>query len=454
MNTQYRPDARRRPDAGFTLPEMLIALVIFAMVMSVISLTIVTALRNAPSVEHRADTAIAVQGITTWLPPDVDSAEPGAAGFDILKTTPSGCAGGDPAGSTNIIRLQWSETFAGVTTTYVANYRWLVDGGVGQIKRLSCNGKFALGSPQILNMSAKLSSTEPAVTLDDFDGDHKNDKVTIEVVTLAGEKVFIEAATKNPNDTLPPVGTTTTTTTTSTTTTTTTTTTTVAPNQPPTANAMSVDVNTGVPISFNLDGHDPENGALTSVITSVPGGWSVSVSGISVTLTAVGTPGTATLQYTVTDPLGASSAVANLAVNIVASPTSSTTSTTSTTTTTTSTTTTTTTTTTTIPPCVVGSMTVTPSTVQLQNKNIAKLKNDVAVTISGLSGYCIGLTMQYDTGAPNNQWVRNFGTTAPYTIKLEGQPQGTELWATGTHVLYVKDGYDRLLTQANLVVTD
>ena len=99
-------------------------------------------------------------------------------------------------------------------------------------------------------------------------------------------------------------------------------------------------------------------------------------------------------------------------------------------------------------------MTVSPNPVQLQNKTMEKLKNDVTVTISGLSGYCVGLTLQYDTGAPNNQWVRNFGSAAPYTINLEGHPQGTELWVTGTHVLYVKDGYNRLLKQANLVVTD
>jgi hypothetical protein len=90
----------------------------------------------------------------------------------------------------------------------------------------------------------------------------------------------------------------------------------------------------------------------------------------------------------------------------------------------------------------------------LQNNNIAKLKTDVIVTISGISGYCVGLTLQYDTGAPNNQWVRNFPTTSPYTIKLEGQPAGTELWATGTHVLYVKNGSNVVLKQANLVVTD
>jgi hypothetical protein len=99
-------------------------------------------------------------------------------------------------------------------------------------------------------------------------------------------------------------------------------------------------------------------------------------------------------------------------------------------------------------------MTVDASPVQLKSSSPSKLKKDVVVTISGLSGYCVGLTLQYDTGAPNNQWVRNFGTSAPYTITLEGHPHGTELWVTGTHVLYVKDGNDITLKQANLVVTN
>jgi hypothetical protein len=99
-------------------------------------------------------------------------------------------------------------------------------------------------------------------------------------------------------------------------------------------------------------------------------------------------------------------------------------------------------------------MSVNPSAVELQNKNIAKLNKDVTVTIGGLSGYCVGITLQYDTGAPNNQWVRSFPTSAPYTITLEGQPHGTELWSTGTKVLYVKNGSNVVLQQATLVVSD
>src|SRR4051812_12606313 len=172
------------------------------MIVSVLAMTIVTSMKTAPSVENRADTAVAVQGITTWLPPDVDSAEPGK--FDSADNTPSGCAGTDPAGSTNIVRLQWTETFKSQATTYVADYRYVVNGKVGYIVRMSCNGTVALGAPKQLTMSAKLSATLPVVTPGDFDGDHRDDMVTIDLVTLAGEKVQIKAASKNPNETLPP----------------------------------------------------------------------------------------------------------------------------------------------------------------------------------------------------------------------------------------------------------
>jgi hypothetical protein len=272
--------------------------------------------------------------------------------------------------------------------------------------------------------------------------------------------VIIEAATKNPNETLPPVGPTTTSTTTTTTTTTTTSTTTTpttAPNAAPTANAMHILVNAGSPITFDLDAQDPEGGALTGDVTNVPAGWDVSVSGLTVTLTAYGADGLATLTFEVTDPLGASSGPANLDVEITTiptTPTTTTTSTTTTSTTTTSTTTTSTTTTTTIPPCAVSTMTVSPNPVQLQNNGTSKLKKDVTVTISGLSGYCVGLYLKYDTGAPNNQWIRGFPTSAPYTLELEGHPHGTELWVTGPHVLEVRDGYDRLLKQVTLTVTN
>ena len=95
-----------------------------------------------------------------------------------------------------------------------------------------------------------------------------------------------------------------------------------------------------------------------------------------------------------------------------------------------------------------------PNPVQLHSNGTGKLKKDVTVTITVASGYCVGLTLQYITGAPNGQYIQNFGNSAPYTVTLLGHPSGTELWAAGSRVLAVRDGGNNLLAQTTLTVTN
>jgi hypothetical protein len=122
------------------------------------------------------------------------------------------------------------------------------------------------------------------------------------------------------------------------------------------------------------------------------------------------------------------------------------------------TTTTTTTTTTTIPPpCVLGSITMTvdgvaATSVALKTVAPSRLSKDVIVAVSVASGYCVGLTLQYDSGGPNGQYIRNLGDAAPYTVTLE-KPPGTELWSLGPHVLSVRDGANNLLGTTTLTTT-
>ena len=413
-----------RRDLGFTLPELLISLVITSLVVGVIALTISVSYRTLPDVTDRADSAVAVQGITTWLPPDVDSTEPDRFFTDPAR--PSGCAGVDPG--QNMLHLGWSETFAGVTTNYVANYRFVVDGTVGRIVRVTCEGVFSLGAGSEMTMSAQLSTLPPIVTLKDSDSDGRDDQVRVQIITLSGDSVYIDAATKNPNETLPPN-------------------TTnppsppdpPAPNQEPEATAMTLAVNPDVPVTFTLTASDLDGDPLTATLGSVPAGWTYTITGLEVTLTPVGAaPGTYNLTFAVTDPDGAFDD-ATLTIEVV---------------TTATTTTTTTTTSTTLPPCVVSGVTASPSTVKLQNKNSGKLGQDVSVVATVTGGYCVGLTLQYDTGAPNGQYVQSLGDAAPYDVTLRGHPHGTELWAAGSHVLEVRDGGDNLLAQTTLQVTN
>jgi prepilin-type N-terminal cleavage/methylation domain-containing protein len=340
----HRPGRR---DLGFTLPELLISIVMMGLIASVVLMALVTSLRTAPNIAERADDAIALQGITTFLPPDVDSTEPGAIDTDVTRA--SGCAGGDQG--QNVVHLSWSETFNGTTTEYVADYRFVPDGVGGTIVRYKCSGTPVLGSPAVLTLSAQLGPTAPTVVAFDTDGDGRDDSLTMEITTFAGAAIEIAAASKNPAETLPPTGT------------------------------------------------SPSTSVATTTV-----------------------PAATTTTTTTT----------------VAGPTTSTSSTS--------------TTSTTLPPCVVSNVSASPNPVQLKSSSPSKLKKDVTVTATVVSGYCVGLTLQYDTGAPNGQYIQNLGNSPPYQVVLQGHPQGTELWAAGSHVLVVKDGFDNALASTSLVV--
>lgn len=412
------PSPRR--DDGFTLPEMLIAVVLTALIGSVIAIAITTSLRTAPSVTERADSAVAVQGLTTWLPPDVDSAVPGQLETDHSKA--SGCSGSDPG--VNLLHLSWDETFNGTTRNYVADYRFTTDADGGQIVRVGCSGSPSLGAPSMLKMSAKLSTTLPTVTSFDSNGDGLNDQVTFTIETLSGEVVYIDAASKNPDETLPPDNTSYPTTT--------------AANQTPVAANIDVATNPSSPVTFVLPASDPDGDTLTVTLTGLPAGWTASIVGLQVTLTPDAAMSTVEIDYSVEDPGGAD---ADATIKIVVSAAATTTSTS-------------TTTTTTVPPCVVSNVIIEDSPVRLSANGSGKLKKDVVVTAVVQSGYCVGLTLQYDTGAPNGQYVQNLGDAAPYQVRLLAHPQGTELWSTGTKVLNVYDGTNTLLAAALLEVTD
>ena len=421
-----------RTDRGFTLPEVLIAVMLMGILASVVTMAVVTSIRTAPKVASRADSSIAVQGITTFLPPDVDSTEPGQ--FDVAPGTASGCSGTDEG--INVVHMTWFEEFAGSRTTFVANYRFVVDGTGGIIQRVSCSGQFSLGAREVRNMSAKLSTTIPIVDLYDSNGDGDIDQLKITIETFSGELVFIDAASKNPAETLPPPVTNASTTTTSTTTTT-------LANVPPTANPTSWTVNPSTASALNVNATDSDGSIASLVITSgLPAGWTATpTGGTGLALTATAAPVNATLNYTVTDNGGAT---ASSTINVTV--------TTAATTTTTSTTTTTTTTTTTLPPCIVSSVSASPSTVNLKSTDPSKIKQDVDVLAVVSGGYCVGLTLQYDTGAPNGQYVLNLGDAPPYDQTLYGHPHGSELWSVGVHVLEVRDGFNNLLATTTLTV--
>ena len=407
-------------DAGFTLPEMLIVVMMTGVVAVVIAATVIVSFRTFPDVEDRADTAITLQGLTTWLPPDVDSANPGQ--FDTSASAPSGCTGADPG--VNLLRLNWEETAFGKTTSYVASYRFVVSGLNYRIKRVSCSGTSALGVAQFRDVTGALPATAPTVTPRDTDADGLDDTVTFSIVTLAGTTVDIDAASKNPHETIPPPPTTTIAT---------------PVNSAPTAENASTSTTELTPVDVTLPAGDPDGDLIFATVQGVPAELTVAISGLVLTITpAAGTLGSSfTFQYTLTDPDGAS-ATADVTVDVTDGSAPTTTSPA---------------TTTTQPPCVLGSMTLSDDSVRLKKTPIGKLGTDVIVTITIASGYCVGLTLQYETDGSNGEYVQNFGESAPYTVTLEGHPKGTELWGLGAHELSVYDGAANLLGSRTLTTT-
>jgi Tfp pilus assembly protein PilV len=411
--------ATAKRDAGFTLPEMLLAVMFTGIIAVVIAAAVIVSFRAFPDTEARADTAITLQGLTTWLPPDVDSANPGEF---VTSDVPSGCASVDAG--VNVLHLRWEETAFDETTNYVVSYRFVAAGANSRLVRVSCSGQPTLGAASALNVTGSLPEIPPTVTLDDSDdADDLHDSVLFKIVTLAGSTVYIDAVSKNPNETLPPLPPTVTPTTV---------------NSPPTALPTSATTTELAPVDVTLQAGDPNgSGSLVATVVGVPPELAVTVSGLVLTITpAVGTAASSfTFQYTVTDPQGLS-ATNDVTVDVTAVAV---------------TTTTTATTTTIPPPCVLGSMTVSPASMALKGNDPSALDADVTVEITIDSGYCVGLTLQYDTQGPGSQYVQNFGSTALFIITLRGT--GAEKWSLGSHVLEARDGANNLLGTSTLTTT-
>ena len=183
-----------------------------------------------------------------------------------------------------------------------------------------------------------------------------------------------------------------------------------------------MNVNPSTPVTFILPASDPDGDTLTAYLGTLPSGWTASVTGLQVTMTPNATTSTFEIHYRVVDPSGPrrrgrdQGRGVELADHHHPRPA---------------------TTTTTIPPCVIANIIVENSPVRLSANGTGKLKTDVVVTVVVESGYCVGLTLEYETGGPNAEHSQNLGDAAPYQVRLLSHPQGTELWTTGNKSLNV-----------------
>lgn len=199
----------RRPDDGLTVIEILLSVVLTATLVGALSAALLVALRTTPTTEDRIDDARSTRMLSTWLSQDTMSTPPflpetSAGGFDVATaaTPTNNRCGGD---GTNVLHMRWTETvFAPVS--YVANYRFVVEGDAARIYRLIC--KSENGAPyQLLTRRAITPNLDPtAVPVTDVATDATTGNVEVvafQLVGLSGEAVRIETSSRNPSEFFP-----------------------------------------------------------------------------------------------------------------------------------------------------------------------------------------------------------------------------------------------------------
>jgi prepilin-type N-terminal cleavage/methylation domain-containing protein len=200
------PTSSRR-DHGFTLVELVISVSLVGLITTVLAAAIVVSLRTIPDTENRLDDARATRALATWLSHDTTSAprflpEQAQGGINLANTVTAdnNDCGGE---GTNLLHLQWTED-SFVDTTHVANYRFVIDGGEGQIRRYACSavgtGSFSSSAGRIL--TSGLDPTQlPVIVPEPATGEVA--ALTFQLVGKAGEIVAIETGSRNPADFFP-----------------------------------------------------------------------------------------------------------------------------------------------------------------------------------------------------------------------------------------------------------
>lgn len=113
----------RRSDAGFTLPELLISIVILGVIAGAIAAAFITVLRNHEYSQKQIGETEDSLILTFWLGPDVQNAT--ELGVDANPNTQTGCAASPVPTATNqnVLRLSWTDQSTIPATARYAAYR-------------------------------------------------------------------------------------------------------------------------------------------------------------------------------------------------------------------------------------------------------------------------------------------------------------------------------------------
>ena len=113
------PRSERAREGGFTLVELLVSIAIMGIIIVPIAASLFLGLRTSDETANRLAGSNDAQLLSSWLPPDVQSA--GNQSGDVVATP---TVNTDCSGVNNVLRLRWraTEVAGGTSTTYVAAY--------------------------------------------------------------------------------------------------------------------------------------------------------------------------------------------------------------------------------------------------------------------------------------------------------------------------------------------
>ena len=151
------PQPRRSGrDRGMTLPELLIAITVIGLIVTVLSSAIIVTMQQNDNTAGRLNVARAEQSVSLWVPADLSSA-------DTVDTSPqatpcglSVCDGIDLSASSNVLMLSWATEASGGTIETNVSYSFALadDGEFFELTRITCTndgGGWSCSSFVVLN---------------------------------------------------------------------------------------------------------------------------------------------------------------------------------------------------------------------------------------------------------------------------------------------------------------
>ncbi|MDJ0770139.1 MAG: prepilin-type N-terminal cleavage/methylation domain-containing protein [Ilumatobacter sp.] len=201
-----------RSDDGFTLIETLLVISLLSVIVAGMATAFMVIVRTAPDTEIRINDARSTRGLATWLSHDTTSTprfqpETSQGGIDIDPTdtgTNNRCGGA----GTNVLHLRWVE--AGFTTqTFVANYRYVVDGDEARVVRYTCSrsGAAAFGPAHEQNLTSGLEPGSPPILalnrVDPLDPSSDVESIDLTLTAQSGEQVIVQTGSRNPTQFFP-----------------------------------------------------------------------------------------------------------------------------------------------------------------------------------------------------------------------------------------------------------